>query len=105
LTPSGDDLLGGMMLALSALGRNEMRDALWATIGAELDDLTVPISAMHLSAAADGLGAEAMHRMIAAVVAGDAGAIARLLPTMAAIGATSGFDALAGALMVLRAWD
>jgi hypothetical protein len=103
LTPSGDDLLGGMMLALSALGRDRMRDALWQTVGAELADLTVPISAMHLSAAADGLGAEAMHEMIATVIAGDATRIAALLPTMNAIGATSGWDALAGAVMVLAA--
>jgi Protein of unknown function (DUF2877) len=103
LTPSGDDLLGGMMLALSAIGRNEMRDALWLTVGAELDDLTVPISAMHLSAAADGLGAQAMHEMIGAVASGDVAQIAALLPTMNAIGATSGWDALAGVMMVMRA--
>ncbi len=101
LTPSGDDLLGGMMLALSALGRVELRDALWHAIGAELDDLTVPISAMHMAAAADGLGVQAMHALIGAVVAGDLANIVRLLPTMNTIGATSGWDALAGAVMVL----
>lgn len=104
LTPSGDDLLGGMMLALSTLGRDEMRDALWQAIGAELDDLTVPISAMHLSAAADGLGAQAMHEMIGAVVTGDAARILALLPSLNAIGATSGWDALAGVIMTLDAW-
>lgn len=103
LTPSGDDLLGGMMLALAALGLTDIRDALWQSIGSELDDLTVPISAMHLSAAADGLGAEAMHRMIGAVVAGDATAIAALLPTMSEIGATSGWDSLAGVVLTLDA--
>ncbi len=103
LTPSGDDLLGGMMLALSATGRADMRDALWQTIGAELDDLTVPISAMHLAATADGLGAQAMHEIINALLAGNAGHIGALLPTMNAIGATSGWDALAGAVMVLAA--
>ncbi len=103
LTPSGDDLLGGMMLALSALGRDEMRDALWHAIGAELDELTVPISAMHLSAAADGLGAQAMHEMIGAVIEGNAARIAALLPTMSTIGATSGWDAIAGVLLVLGA--
>jgi Protein of unknown function (DUF2877) len=103
LTPSGDDLLGGMMLALSALGRDTMRDTLWQIIGGELDDLTVPISAMHLSAAADGLGTQAMHEMIGAVLAGDAARITKLLPTMSTIGATSGWDALAGAMLVLNA--
>lgn len=104
LTPSGDDLLGGMMLALTALDLNDLRDALWDAVGSELDDLTVPISAMHLSAAADGLGAEAMHRMIGAIIAGDAPDIARLLPTMSEIGASSGWDALAGAVLTLDAW-
>ena len=93
------------MLALSALGQSDLRDALWQTIGAELDDLTVPISAMHLSAAADGLGTEAMHRMIGAVVAGDVAEIAALLPGMSDIGATSGWDALAGAVLTLDAWS
>ena len=105
LTPSGDDVLGGMMLALSALGQSDLRDALWQTIGAELDDLTVPISAMHLSAAADGFGTEAMHRMIGAVVAGNVAEIAALLPGMSDIGATSGWDALAGAVLTLDAWN
>lgn len=103
LTPSGDDLLGGMMLALTALGRDHLRDALWDAISGELDDLTVPISAMHLSAAADGLGAEAMHETLGAVVAGNSDEIAHRLPALGAIGATSGWDALAGAMLVFAA--
>lgn len=96
LTPSGDDLLGGLMLALSASGGVALRDALWDAIAPELDDLTVPISAMHLSAAANGFGADAMHHLIDAVLRGDAAAIAMRLPVVAALGATSGMDAVAG---------
>ena len=103
LTPSGDDLLGGMMLSLTALGLDDMRDALWDAIGPELDDLTVPISAMHLSAAADGLGAEVMHNMIGAIVAGESQRVGALLPAVAELGATSGWDALAGVAIVLEA--
>jgi hypothetical protein len=96
LTPSGDDLIGGLMLALSARGETSLRDALWDAIAPELDDLTVPISAMHLAAAADGMGADAMHALIAAVVTGDAADVAARLPAAAALGATSGMDAIAG---------
>lgn len=93
-----------MMLALSALGRDGLRDALWQSIGTELDDLTVPISAMHLAAAADGLGAAAMHEMIAAVVAGDTARIATLTPAINAFGATSGWDAMAGVALALASF-
>jgi Protein of unknown function (DUF2877) len=103
LTPSGDDLLGGLMLALSAIGQVRLRDTLWQAIGAELDDLTVPISAMHLSAAADGLGAATMHDMINALLASDADRIATGIPAIVDIGATSGWDALAGVVMGLEA--
>lgn len=103
LTPSGDDVLGGVMLALSALRRGALRDALWDVLAADLDALTVPVSAMHLSAAADGLGADAMHVMISALLTGDARAIDEALPAVTAIGATSGLDALAGIVMTFDA--
>ena len=103
LTPSGDDLLGGFMLALTARGHQSLRDALWRAISTELDDLTVPVSAMHLSAAADGMAAEAVHLLINAVLTGDAGAIPARLNAVLAIGATSGADAVAGIVMGLQA--
>lgn len=68
LTPSGDDLLRGLLLALSVTNQAALRDALWDAIAPELNDLTVPVSAMHLSAAADGLAAASIHDLLNAVL-------------------------------------
>lgn len=103
LTPSGDDFLGGLMLALTAIGRTDLRDALWANLAGELDDLTVPVSAMHLSAAADGMGAEVVHELINALATGNANAVEPALQTVLALGATSGADTVAGLVVGLEA--
>ncbi len=104
LTPSGDDFLGGVMLALTARGEIRLRDALWELVVDELNDLTVPVSAMHLTAAADGMGAEAMHLMLNALLTGNADGIDTHLDAVARIGATSGWDALAGMVICLASW-
>lgn len=103
LTPSGDDLLGGMFLALSALGLTGLRDALWATLEPELALLTVGISAAHLAAAADGLGAAAVHATLNAILEGEHGSFPGHLDALAAIGHSSGFDTLAGIVLTLEA--
>jgi hypothetical protein len=103
LTPSGDDFLGGAMIALALAGRNEQRDALWDAIAPRLADATNAVSAAHLRAAAEGLGSAALHALLAAILAGGGAAMAHDLAAVAAIGHTSGWDALAGAATVLRA--
>jgi hypothetical protein len=103
LTPSGDDLLGGLMLALAARHELTIRDALFDHIVDELNDLTVPVSAMHLTAAAHGQGHEAMHALLNSILAGDEVAIPACLDAVAEIGATSGLDAIAGAVIGLSA--
>jgi Protein of unknown function (DUF2877) len=103
LTPSGDDCLGGLMLALTARKHIGLRDAMWDALGPELDDLTVPISAMHLSAAADGLCAAPLHEILNAILSGNEIDIASALSAVSALGATSGFDALAGLVLGLEA--
>jgi Protein of unknown function (DUF2877) len=102
LTPSGDDYLGGLMLALIARGRTDLCDGLWELLVDELNDLTVPVSAMHLSAAAGGMAAEAMHQMLNTILVGDAAAITASLDAVARIGSTSGWDALAGLVVGLE---
>ena len=99
-TPSGDDLLGGLMLALTAAGRTTLRDALWRALQPELDDLTVPASAMHLSAAADGMAAEPVHLLLNAILL-DSPDVGAHLDAVAAIGHTSGWDCLAGLVLGL----
>jgi hypothetical protein len=103
LTPSGDDLLGGLMLALTAGGHAHLRDAFWRALEPELDALTVPISAMHLSAAADGMGCEAMHRMLDAVMLAEPHALEQSIDEVAAIGHTSGWDGIAGSMLGFEA--
>ncbi|MFN5716397.1 MAG: DUF2877 domain-containing protein, partial [Bradyrhizobium sp.] len=101
LTPSGDDLIGGALIALAALGRTECRDALWDRCRALLDG-TNDISRIHLRAAALGYGAAALHDAIHATMSGERAGFRRALTALSAIGHTSGQDAFAGSLIVLR---
>ena len=93
LTPSGDDYLGGMLVALRASGRGVQADGLWRWLQPRLPGRTSAISAAHLAAAAAGEAHEALHD----VLNGDLN-----LEKLDAVGHCSGWDALAGALAVLR---
>ena len=101
LTPSGDDLVGGAMIALHMLGRDELATGLaqWALPIARAG--TGKISLALLSCAAEGEGAEALHRTIASSAADDGDAIAAGVAALDAIGHSSGWDALAGAVAAM----
>jgi hypothetical protein len=101
LTPSGDDLIGGALIALAALGRADRRDVLWKTCCRFLDR-TNELSRIHLQTAALGYGAAALHAVLHATLSGSAAQLYPALAALAAIGHTSGRDAFAGALIVLR---
>ena len=103
LTPSGDDLLGGMFLALSALKQTKLRDTLWAALEPELEQLTVEISSAHLAAAADGLAAAAVHAALNALLSNAAATLPHHLQALGALGHSSGFDTLAGIVLTLDA--
>jgi hypothetical protein len=94
LTPSGDDYLGGMLVALRLAGRGVQADGLWRWLEPRLKERTSALSAAHLAAAAAGEAHEALH----AVLNGSAS-----LELLDAVGHTSGWDALAGAVAVLKA--
>src|SRR4051794_10717628 len=81
LTPSGDDLLGGALVALASVGRLATRDALWRACRAHLGR-TNEISAAHLRSAALGYAASALHEAIHAVIAGQ---VDRIEPAVAAL--------------------
>lgn len=104
LTPSGDDFLAGALLALASLGLSDMRDKLWNILSAHLGR-TNDISAAHLRSAAAGYGAGALHAAIDAAICGRADRIVPALAAVSRIGHSSGRDAFAGALAVLRAVD
>jgi hypothetical protein len=97
LTPSGDDFVGGALIALRYLSRNAVADRLadWALALAMTR--TGSISRAHLTCAAEGAGAGALHALLAVVCAADGDRIARHLPAIDAVGHCSGWDALAGA--------
>jgi hypothetical protein len=102
LTPSGDDLIGGALVALDSLSRLATRDALWRACRIHLGR-TNEISAAHLRSAALGYAASVLHEAILAVIAGQVDRIKPALAALSKVGHSSGLDAFAGALMVLRA--
>ncbi len=103
LTPSGDDLLGGALVALDLLGRIDLRDALWHAMQEPARADANAISLAHLTAAAQGLGGAALHAVLNDIMTGTTAALPRRLAAVEAIGHTSGWDALAGAVIALRA--
>jgi hypothetical protein len=100
LTPSGDDYLGGVMLALHHVHRATQARGLWRWLEPRLSR-TSPISGAHLAAAAAGEGHEALHEALAHLFQGRAGWPAAL-DRLDAIGHCSGWDALAGFAAVAR---
>lgn len=102
LTPSGDDLLSGALIALASLDLLEARDMLWRICGEHLSR-TNDISRAHLCSAAQGFGAAALHDAVVAVIAGDTDHVEPAIAAVSTIGHSSGRDAFAGVVMVLRA--
>jgi hypothetical protein len=104
LTPSGDDLLGGALVALQAVGLEPLRDAVWAALRARAEADTNAISLAHLAAAAEGQCSAALRRILNRLMTGATGDLRGCLRAVGDIGHTSGWDALAGLLTVLRAF-
>lgn len=100
LTPSGDDYLGGVMLALHHVHRGTQARGLWRWLEPKLAG-TSAISGAHLAAAAAGEGHEALHEALAHLFQRRAGWPAAL-DRLDAIGHCSGWDALAGFAAVAR---
>jgi Protein of unknown function (DUF2877) len=102
LTPSGDDYLGGVLLALRWLGRGAHADSLWRWLEPRLAAHTSAISAAHLGAAAAGEAHEALHEVLENLSAWQAPDLHPSLARLDAVGHTSGWDALAGIVAVAR---
>ena len=101
LTPSGDDLLGGAMIALGALGHHRARDRMARVVGRHARYMTTPISVAHLAAAAEGAGGASVHALLNAALCGDGPAIVLAVNRIAKVGHSSGWDTLAGVITVL----
>jgi hypothetical protein len=100
LTPSGDDFLGGLLIALHALDRRPQAQGLWRWVEPRLAR-TSAISAAHLAAAAAGEGHEALHACLEALASRNAD-WAKTLDAVANVGHVSGWDALAGIAAVAK---
>jgi hypothetical protein len=95
LTPSGDDYLGGMLVALRLTGRGMQAEGLWRWLQPRLKERTSAISAAHLAAAAAGEAHEALHDVLNGNLD---------LEKLNAVGHCSGWDGLAGAVAVLKTY-
>ena len=102
LTPSGDDFLGGLLIALRLLSRGALAARLWTGLEAAAARRSLELSVAHLRAAAAGRGSAALHAALNALVTGRAGDLPAVLERIEEIGHTSGWDALAGAVTALR---
>jgi len=100
LTPSGDDYLGGVLIALHQLDRKPQAQGLWRWLQPRVQR-TSPISAAHLAAAAAGEGHEALHACLQALCSRNAD-WPRTLADVANVGHVSGWDSLAGIFAVAK---
>ncbi len=106
LTPSGDDFLGGALVALRTLNRNTAADQLAAWIKHRAPALTNDISLAHLIAACDGDALDPVHQGLNALLKGSGGdEIETTLANLSAVGHSSGWDAFSGVLAVVDAWQ
>jgi hypothetical protein len=100
LTPSGDDLIAGALIALRTFLCLEAAEQLGAWALPLAATRTGAISRAHLAAAAAGEGAEPLHRILAAICAAAEVDLERELDAADRIGHCSGWDALAGIALV-----
>lgn len=106
LTPSGDDVLCGILVGLHATGRIELAGrlaeaAMREAAMREAAEGTGIISRAHLACACLGLGSEALHEALNALLACNAPALDRALDALARTGHSSGWDGLAGLVACL----
>lgn len=97
LTPSGDDFLGGALVAVHALGRPSAAARLADWLLPRARARTHAISLAHLACAAEGEAMAPLHAALRRLVAPDAPGLSACVRAVGAVGHTSGWDALAGA--------
>ncbi len=102
LTPSGDDVLVGVMVALTALpdrSTSDLRDVIRRAVAGR----TTQISKAYLDAAARGEASEAWQRLLAALAATSSADVIAAGRRVLAFGETSGADMLTGFLLTMGA--
>jgi len=101
LTPSGDDFLGGMLIALHVCREKSAQKQLYTQVESLLDS-TGPVSSAHLKAAALGEGSQSLHQVLNMLLEGNETQLELGIDAINQIGHTSGWDAFAGVTAVLR---
>lgn len=104
LTPSGDDFVGGMMIALCSLGETTLCRNLWVASQPLASAAGNPIALAHLAAASEGLANIALHQTLAAIIEGQIDCLCALRTAIDRVGHTSGWDGMAGVVRILEAW-
>lgn len=104
LTPSGDDLLCGVLLGFHALRRPHLARELSAAVLPAAKLATTPLSCTFLAAAADGEGGEALHGFVSALVSANLKLLPDAVAELGRVGHSSGWDALAGVVLAVRAF-
>ena len=103
LTPSGDDLLAGLALALHATGALDAVQQLAAFVDTAPADATSAYSRALFATALDGHSSETMYRVLSKLLEGKLHELPSCLDLLDRVGHTSGWDLLAGALLGLAA--
>jgi len=104
LTPSGDDFIGGAMIALHTLGETAFADRIWHIACPLSLSAGNRISHAHLEAAAAGYGSAELHDAIIALIHARPALLRDAIRDLDRIGHTSGWDSLAGAVTACRAY-
>jgi hypothetical protein len=100
LTPSGDDFIGGAMVALQALERADLAAQLYS-VALSSEDIG-PISAAHLVAAQEGAASAPLHNLTNDLICGRVANLPVRMTGLSRMGHSSGWDAFAGAMVVFR---
>jgi hypothetical protein len=101
-TPAGDDFLLGAMYALWATRPESVARALAEAIAQGAAPRTTKVSAAYLRAGARGAAGQGWHRLTDALSEGRHTDLTESLHDISRVGHTSGADALAGFLLILR---
>lgn len=102
LTPSGDDLLVGLLAGLEATG-HPLLAVMATTIASQARGGTTSVGASALRNAARGQFSERLHDVLVAVASPDAAGLPRAIERAMAYGSTSGADTLVGLFAALDA--
>ncbi|MDP1715127.1 MAG: DUF2877 domain-containing protein [Anaerolineales bacterium] len=105
LTPAGDDLIMGAILAAWIIHPHEVASVLAKEITDTAVPLTTSLSAAWLRSAGRGDAGILWHEFFDALISGDASGIQLQITKLLSVGETSGADALAGFFGVLSAFN